>query len=94
MKIGHMILLFFFVITIPLSLGLVVWHSNRYEALETTVDNLEKAQEGWIEDNKRLIAGIAIYSSAENVEKQALAMGLVKIKPEDIIRIHVREGER
>jgi cell division protein FtsL len=94
MKIGHMILLFFFVITIPLSLGVVVWQSNRYEALESNVDELEKTQEGWIEDNKRLIAGIAIYSSAENIEKQASEMGLVKIKPEDIIRIHVKTDKR
>jgi cell division protein FtsL len=94
MKIGHIILLFFFVLTIPLSLGLVVWQSNRYEALEAKVDELEKTQERWIEDNKRLIAGIAIYSSAENIEKQAAEMGLVKIKPEDIIRILVKNDEQ
>jgi 5,10-methylenetetrahydrofolate reductase len=62
--------------------------------LEAKVDELEKTQEGWIEDNKRLIAGIAIYSSAENIEKQAAEMGLVKIKPEDIIRIRVKNDEQ
>jgi cell division protein FtsB len=84
------LLLYFIVITIPLLLGAVVWQAERYAALERSVRILEAEQEEWVESNKKLIAGIAVLSSAERIEYIAVHdLGLVKIRPEDVLQIRI-----
>jgi cell division protein FtsL len=82
------------IFTIPLVLGLNVWQSFRYREREQELGQLESAQEEWVESNKRLIAGIAVLSSSERIEHIAIHdLGLVKIRPEDVLQIRI-EGRR
>jgi hypothetical protein len=89
MKKVYVILMYFFVFTIPLFFELVTRQSIRYNKLENTVITLEVKQEEWVNSNKRLIAAIAYYSSAEKIEQKAIEMGLIKIPPEDILQIRL-----
>ncbi|MDR2028116.1 MAG: cell division protein FtsL [Treponema sp.] len=91
--IRRYILLYFVTLTIPLFLGAAVWQSIRYTELEREVRRLETMQEEWIESNKRLIAGIAVLSSAERIEYIAQNdLGLSKKEPEDVVQIRIERG--
>jgi cell division protein FtsL len=91
--IRRYILLYFITLTIPLFLGATVWQSIRYAELEQEVRRLELMQEEWIESNKRLIAGIAVLSSAERIEYIARHdLGLSKKAPEDVVQIRIEGG--
>ncbi len=82
------------VITIPLCLGFNAWQSVEYAEISREIKQLEKTQAEWIESNKRLIAGIAMLSSAERIENIAKnELGLVKKTPEEIMQIKI-EGTR
>jgi cell division protein FtsL len=82
------------VLSIPLFIALSTWQSVRYAALEKDIRSLEASQEEWLESNKRLIAGIAILSSAERIEQIARReLGLLKIHPEHVLQIRI-EGIR
>jgi cell division protein FtsL len=75
-------------------LGLASWQSLRYAAIEKEIAGLEEAQREWIDSNKRLIAGIAVLSSADRIEhiaKEELA--LVKKEPEEVLQIRI-EGRK
>ena len=86
-------LFYFFVLTIPIFLGLTAWQSVRYTKLERNVRRLEAIQEDWVEGNKRLIAGIAVLSSSSRIEQVAVNdLGLIKISPEHVLQIRI-EGE-
>jgi cell division protein FtsL len=89
------VLLYFFVLTIPIFLGLVAWQSVRYTELERDVRRLEAAQENLLENNKRLIASIAVLSSSSRIEQVAVEdLGLVKMHPEHVLQIRIEEGLR
>jgi cell division protein FtsL len=52
-------------------------------------------QEEWIERNKRLIADIGLYSSAERIEQIAVEeLRLTKKQPEDILQIRIENSRR
>ncbi|MDR2900233.1 MAG: septum formation initiator family protein [Treponema sp.] len=83
------------VITIPLCLGFNAWQSVRYAEVSREIKQLEKTQTEWIENNKRLIAGIAMLSSSERIEKIAKnELGLVKKTPEEIMQIRIEGIKR
>jgi cell division protein FtsL len=87
------ILLYFFTLTIPFLLGLATWQSTRYTELTWEVERLEASQEEWVENNKRLIAGIAVLSSSERIENIAKNdLGFVKKRPEDVLQIRIEGG--
>ncbi|MDR1177454.1 MAG: septum formation initiator family protein [Spirochaetaceae bacterium] len=87
--------LYVFALTIPLMLGVAAWQSLRYTALEKEITRLEEAQREWIDSNKRLIAGIAVLSSAERIEHIAKEeLGLVKKEPEEVLQIRIAGRER
>ena len=87
--------MYFFVLTIPLFLGLAAWQSVRYTELERNVRRLEAAQEDLVESNKRLIAGIAVLSSSIRVGQVAVQdLGLGKPRPENVLQIRIEEGQR
>jgi len=89
-KKGTLALLYFIVLTIPLFLGLCAWQSARYVELDREVRDLEAVQEDWVESNRRLIAGIAVLSSSERIEKIAVKdLGLKKIEPERVLQIRI-----
>ena len=88
-------LLYIFVFTIPLFLGLAAWQSVRYTELERNVRRLEAAQEDWVQSNKKLIAGIAVLSSSARIEQIAVHdLGLSKMRPEDVLQVRIERGQR
>jgi len=88
------ILLYFFAITIPIFLGLLVWQSNRYQNLSKELTRMEQSQEEWIESNKRLVAGIAEYSSAYRIDDIARnQLDLRKIPPEYFLQVRITGGK-
>jgi cell division protein FtsL len=89
------LLLYFFTLTIPLFLGAVAWQATRYTELEWETERLETAQEEWVENNKRLIAGIAVLSSSDRIEYIAEGeLGFVKKTPEEVLQIRIEGGRR
>ena len=93
--IRRYLLLYFMAVTIPLFLGLCVWQSKRYLGLQNEVTRLERAQTDRVEQNRRLIAEIAFYSSAKRIENIAVnELNLRRIRPEDVLQINVEGGLR
>jgi cell division protein FtsL len=91
----QLIFLYFIALSIPLFLGIIAWQSSRYAALEREVKQLEVSQEEWIENNKRLIAGVAVLSSPKRIEKIARdELGLSKVHPEDVLQIRIERRGR
>ncbi|MFP3043522.1 cell division protein FtsL [Treponema primitia] len=87
------VLLYFFALTLPVFLVISVWQSRNYASLQRDVRRLEVVQEEWIESNKRLIAGITLFSSAERIEHIAVEqLGLTKKQPEEILQIRIENG--
>ena len=85
-------LLYFFVLTIPVFLGIAAWQSVRYAELDRNVRRLEAVQEDWVESNRKLIAGIAVLSSSGRIEQVAVQdLGLLKIQPEDVLQVRIEE---
>jgi cell division protein FtsL len=86
--------LYLIVFTIPLFLSLLVWQSNRYQNLSRELARMEQWQEEWVESNKKLIAGIAEYSSPDRIEKIAKnQLGLQKIRPENLLQVNITGGK-
>ncbi|MCL2205351.1 MAG: cell division protein FtsL [Treponema sp.] len=84
------IILYFFVLTIPIFLGVVAWQSTRYAALERNVRLLEAAQEDWVEGNRRLIASIAVLSSSARIGQVAARdLRLTPIRPENVLQVRI-----
>ncbi|MDR2052609.1 MAG: cell division protein FtsL [Treponema sp.] len=92
---ARIVLLYFLMVTIPLFFGALAWQSCRYAELEKETVNLETVQEDWVAGNRRLIAGIALLSSAERIEGIARdQMGLAKKQPEEVLQIRITGGYR
>ena len=88
------ILLYLLVLTMPFFLGLLVWQSHRYDNINKDLIRLEQAQNEWIESNKRLIAGIAEYSSAQRIDSIARnQLNLRKIQPEYYLQVRITGGK-
>ncbi|MCL1928453.1 MAG: septum formation initiator family protein [Treponema sp.] len=86
------ILFYCFVLSIPVFLGLTAWQSSRYGDLERELKKLEKTQEEWVENNKRLIAGITYLSSPDRIEHIAREqLGLHKKQPEEVLQISITD---
>lgn len=84
------LLLYIWVLTIPLFFALNAWQSARYYELSEQVRSLERAQRDQLEQNKRLIAGLAVLSSAERINKIARdELLLQKKNPSEIMQIHI-----
>jgi cell division protein FtsL len=92
-NIKRSLLIYFFVLTVPLLLALSAWQAERFAELQKDVKKLEASQEEWLESNKRLIAGIAVLSSPERIEHIASnELQFEKIQPESVLQIRI-EGE-
>ena len=69
------------------------WQGYRYQELEQEVGNLELEQKDWLEQNKKIIAALAVLSSPERVEALAVdRLGLKPLKPEDVIKVNIKGG--
>jgi len=88
-------LLYFFAVTLPLFLALDVWQASRYQEVKSDLARLESDQRNWLENNKRLIAGIAVLSSPDRIERIARdELGLKKKPPEDVLQIRIEKGRK
>jgi cell division protein FtsB len=75
-------------------LAFVSRQSARYLDLEREIAALEKEQERWVESNNRLIVDITTKSSAERIDYISRnELGLIQVKPEDILQIRITGGE-
>jgi len=87
MKINKIVLLVL-ACTIPAFFFMQVLQSYQYLSLEKNIRLLEEEQKGWIEKNKKLIAGISLLSTPERIDTIARdELDLKKIDSSDIIRI-------
>jgi cell division protein FtsB len=81
-------------LTIPAMLALVSQQSARYLDLERKIAALEKEQGEWVENNNRLIAAIAMFSSSERIDRISRSqLGLIQIRPEDVLQIRITGEE-
>ena len=88
-------LLYFFVLSVPIFLGIVAWQSIRYDALDKSVRRLEAVQEDWVEGNRKFIADIAVLSSSGRIGQVAVQdLGLVRIRPEHVLQVKIEGGYR
>jgi cell division protein FtsL len=82
-----------FILSIPAFLGLAAWQPSRYGDLERELKELEKTQEEWVENNKRLIANVTYLSSPDRIEHIARdQLGLQKKLPEEVLQISITEA--
>ena len=93
--IRHNGLFYFFVLTIPIFLGIVAWQSFRYTEIEKNVKRLEAVQKELVENNRKLIADIAVLSSSSRIEQIAVRdLRLSKIRPEYVLQVNIVGGYR
>ncbi len=72
------LLLFLLVLVVSALFAGNTWHGVRYERLQREVKNMEEEQKEWLERNKKLIAGLAVFGSPVRIEKLAEQLGLVR----------------
>lgn len=65
----------------------MVWQSSRFADLSAKARALETEQEGWIAQNRKIEAEIALLSSRERTSAMANRLGLKKALPEERLRI-------
>jgi cell division protein FtsL len=88
------LLIYFAALTIPAMLGLVSMQSARYLDLEREIAALEKEQGEWVDGNNSLIAAVAMLSSSERIDRISRdQLGLVPIRPEDVLQIRITGEE-
>ncbi|MDR0910267.1 MAG: cell division protein FtsL [Spirochaetaceae bacterium] len=88
----HKIISFILLLSIPLMSSCLIWQTFNYDSLVDESKLIENQQSSWVDANKRLIAGIAVLSSAERIEKIAKnELGLVKKQPEEVLQIEIEE---
>lgn len=79
--------------SIPLFLMAAVRQTARFESLRSEALRLESLQREWIEQNRKLQAGISVLSSRARVEEAAQGtLGLTPLLPAGILRIEVGEN--
>lgn len=70
----------FFVLILGGLVFLGTWQGYRYEALKRELQGLEAEQRDWLEQNKKLVAALAVMGSPERIERLALKeLGLKKL---------------
>jgi len=80
-------LLFALLVTIPLLLIAVAWQAGRYDSLAAQTRRLEGSQESWLQENRKLEAGIRVLSSRERTAALAESLGLEKAGPDRRLRL-------
>jgi cell division protein FtsL len=92
--IKRFVFLYLFVFSVPVFLGIAVWQSIRYAELDRNARRLEAVQEDWVENNRKLIAGIAVLSSSSRISQVAIHdLRLTKMQPENVLQVRIEEGQ-
>lgn len=83
------------IISIPFSISLSVYRVYAYQTLEREVERLKEEQSDLFEQNKRMIANIAIVSSPARIEELAEEeLNLSRTASERRMRIRIDEESR
>ncbi|MEW6549044.1 MAG: cell division protein FtsL [Spirochaetota bacterium] len=69
-------------------LGLA-WQASRFADLSAKARNLERIQEAWIVENRKVDAEIAQLASRERTMAMARRLGLAAAKPEDVTKVQI-----
>jgi cell division protein FtsL len=67
------------------------WQGFRYQQLVREIRSMEEEQKSWLEKNKKLIAGLAVFSSPERIEH--IAREQLKLERIDRSRVIKVAGE-
>jgi cell division protein FtsL len=75
-------------LSIPVLLSLEVWQVFRFRRLKEEVFALEEKQKDWLEENKKILANISLFSSPERIERLAEeVLDLEPMEPERVLTI-------
>jgi hypothetical protein len=81
------------VVSIPLMLFAAADQGARYHAIIVELRRLESVQADWIEENRRLLADIAIAKSRSRVDGSMAGVdGYRMVNPKNTVRIRVGPG--
>jgi hypothetical protein len=79
--------------SVPLMLTATAAQAARHYAVTVELRRLEAAQADWIEENRRLLANIAVAKSRSRVDaSMAAAEGFRMVSPKTTLRIRVGPG--
>ena len=81
------VILFALLLSVPLLLLAVAWQAGRFDSLAAEARRLEVSQEAWVQENRKLEAGIRVLSSRERAASIAEGLGLEKAGPERRLRV-------
>jgi hypothetical protein len=76
-----------FIISFPLLLLAVAWQAGRFDSLAAEARRLESSQESWVQENRKIEAGIRVLSSRERAAALAEGLGLEQAGPERRLRV-------
>lgn len=80
---------------VPALFLLNVWQSYRYRRLERDVTRVETRHRQVLEENKRLVVGIATLRSPDRIRQIAIEeLELQPLDPDRIMRIEIRRDAR
>jgi hypothetical protein len=79
--------LYAMLVSIPILLLALSWQAGRFAALSAEARRLETAQEAWVQENRKIEAGIRVLSSRERTEANAERLGLEKAGPDRRLRV-------
>lgn len=80
---------------VPAVVFVHTWQVFRYRQVESEIERLQEEEKELVEQNKRLIAGIAVLRSPRRLEKIARdELGLTKLDAGRLIRVLLAAKER
>jgi len=76
------------IISVPVLMMLQVLQGYRYTVAIEKMDGLETVQQDRLEENKRLLAGIAVYDAPTRIYQVAEeSLGLTEADPENVLQV-------
>ena len=81
------------VLSVPMLIFLNVWQVFRYREARETLNLVVEEQEKWLEQNRRVVGAITVYSSPGRVYQIAEnQLPLQKLTPEQVVLIEFARG--
>jgi cell division protein FtsB len=85
--------LFASLLLIPAGLFIAAWQSFTYYQLQQQVSELERVQQGLVDENRRLVAEYAFATSPGTIEKRAAAeLGMTWPRQDQLIFLKVKDA--
>jgi len=82
-------------LTVPCLLFAVAWQACQYSTLLNHAEKLEEEQKVWMQENKKIVTGIAVLESPERIEKVIKELlSVKKLQPEDILKITIGKAKQ